>query len=262
MKFAIKEQIKKEVFIAIFGTLKNCSSLVCIHFNESNMHIQGMDKSHICLFETTIMKQWFDIYELDSTNDDKICIDTTFLFNIINSAHECHSINIHFENDLENINIDLIVNQDKNKNKGEFNKYFKLPLANMDYDLVTIPSVEYDAEFTISSKKIVEITSQMLSFGSDINVICTEEKINLITNGINGEMLVNIPIDDLNEYAISEDEIINLTYSLNYIHKMCLTNKISNQIQFYVSNQFPMKIKYDLGLDSSVIFFIAPKISE
>jgi proliferating cell nuclear antigen len=74
-------------------------------------------------------------------------------------------------------------------------------------------------------------------------------------------MLVNIPIEDLTEYSIVEGGEINLSYSLNYIYKMCLTNKLSNEIIFNISEEYPMKIQYDLGDESYMIFFIAPKIS-
>ena len=127
---------------------------------------------------------------------------------------------------------------------------------------MNIPVVEYDAEFSISSKKICEIMSQMLSFGNDLNIKCSEEKIDLVADGMVGEMLVNIPIDDLNEYSIVEGEVIDLKYSLNYIAKMCLTNKISNEVVFCISADYPMKIKYDLGDESSIVFYIAPKISD
>ena len=146
--------------------------------------------------------------------------------------------------------------------KGEFDKHFKIPLADYEYQEMNINETDYDAEFSIASKKICEITSQMLSFGNDINIKCSEERIDLITDGIAGEMLVNIPINDLNEYSIVEGDVIDLKYSLNYITKMCLTNKLSNEVEFFISAEYPMKIKYDLGDDSSLVFFIAPKISD
>ena len=145
---------------------------------------------------------------------------------------------------------------------NEFDKYFKISLVDYEHEELNIPVVDYDAEFSIAAKKICEITSQMLSFGSDISIKCSEEKIDLITNGITGEMLVNIPIDDLTEYSIVEGEIIDLKYSLNYITKMCLTNKLSTEIVFCISAEYPMKIMYDLGDDSSLIFFMAPKIDD
>jgi len=99
----------------------------------------------------------------------------------------------------------------------------------------------------------------MNTFGDDINIKCSDEGINLITTGVMGEMLVNIPIDDLSEYSINEGDDIDLNYSLVYIHKMCITNKLSSEIQFSISKEFPMKIKYDLGDNSIIEFYIAPK---
>ena len=103
---------------------------------------------------------------------------------------------------------------------------------------------------------------QLLQFGDTMNITCSEEKISLMATGECGEMLVNIPVDDLSEYAISEGEIIELSYSLTYVQKMCITHKLSNEIEFAVSANYPMKIKYDLGENSRVIFYIAPKIKE
>jgi len=102
----------------------------------------------------------------------------------------------------------------------------------------------------------------MMTFGNNINIRCSEEKIDFVTNGITGEMLVNIPIDDLSIFSIVEDEKIDLNYSLTYINKMCLTNKLSNDIDFCISRECPMKINYDLGDDSNIVFFIAPKLSD
>jgi len=150
----------------------------------------------------------------------------------------------------------------KEHSKGEFNKYFKIPLVDYEYELMEIPAVDYDAEFSIHSKKICEIVSQMMVFGTDIQFNCSEDKIDLVTNGVTGEMLVNIPIEDLTQYSIVEGEEIQLSYSLSYIYKMCLTNKLSSEIDFFISGESPMKLKYDLGNDSYLEFYIAPKVTD
>jgi len=66
----------------------------------------------------------------------------------------------------------------------------------------------------------------------------------------------------MTSYAVVEDEEINLMYSLIYISKMCITNKLSNDIEFSLSNECPMKINYNLGDDSLLMFYIAPKLSD
>lgn len=256
MKITISNKNKKDLFVSLFQVLKNCTTLVSVIFETDKLHIQGMDKSHVCLFDVNIQQKWFDEYVVEE--ETNVSFDASIFHLIISTKQESHDIIIHkMEEDY--LNIDLV---SKEHAKGEFNKYFKISLNDYDYQLMNVPDVYYDAEFSISSKKICEIVSQMMTFGTNINIKCSEEKIDLITNGITGEMLVNIPIEDLTEYSIVEGEEIKLSYSLNYINKMCLTNKISNEINFFISGEYPMKIQYALGDDSYIIFFIAPKISD
>lgn len=257
MKIVISDKSKKDIFTALFQTLKNCTNIICVIFYEDHVYIQGMDKSHVCLFNVKILNSWFNEYQKNNNDIEKICFDTQVFCNIIGTKQDGHSINIILNNDEDNLCINLMTQE--NNTKGEFNKFFKMPLVEFDYDLMDIPVVDYDAEFSIASKKIHEITSQMSSFGDDINIKCSDEGIDLISNGIMGEMLVNIPIDDLSEYSITEGDDIDLNYSLVYIHKMCITNKLSSEIQFCVSKEFPMKLKYDLADNSFIEFYIAPK---
>jgi hypothetical protein len=155
------------------------------------------------------------------------------------------------------MHIDIIYDE---KTLSNFDKHFKLPLVDFDNELFKLPDTEYDAEFAIPSKTICDIVSQMAFFGDNLNIKCSEDAVHILTNGISGEMLVDIPINELNEYSIVENEVIDLSYSIQYVHKMCLTNKLSSDIEFSISSEYPMKIKYNLGTNSYLTFYIAPKI--
>ena len=258
MKVTITDKKKKESFVSLFNVLKNCSTLINIIFEPELLHIQGMDKSHICLFDVKLAKKWFTTYEVIETI--KISFDSVFFYSIISTKSDNQDLTIYLSNN--NQDILHIVFESKEIKKGEFKKTFKMNLTEYEYEEMGIPVVDYDAEFSLSSKVISDILSQLNNFGNDIVINCSEEKITLTTNGITGEMKVDIPNDDLNDYSIIEDEQIILTYSLAYINKMCITNKLSNDIEFSLSNQCPMKISYNLGDDSSMVFFIAPKIND
>ena len=126
---------------------------------------------------------------------------------------------------------------------------------------MNIPSTEYDSEFQFPSKKVTDMLSQLSNFGDDLNIKCSQDCVDFKASGNSVEMRVNIPTDDMTSYAIIEDEEVNLTYSLIYVNKMCITNKLSNDIEFSLSNEAPMKINYNLGNESSLMFYIAPKLS-
>lgn len=259
MELNITDKHKKALFTYLFQTLKHCTNTVHVHFNTNHVHIQGLDASHICMFNVIIQHNWFDTYTV--LKPTHISFDTHTFHTIISSCQDSNNIYIRYDesNDSDYLHIDLVSPVDTIR---EFNKYFKLPLSDYEYEYMNTPKIEYDAEFAINSKSICEIMLQMMIFGSDINVKCSEEKIHLITHGLAGEMLVNIPIDDLSAYSVVEGDIIDLKYSLSSIHKMCLTNKLSSEIMFYISNDSPMKIEYDLGNNSNIVFYVAPKISD
>jgi proliferating cell nuclear antigen PCNA len=258
MKLSILEKSKKDIFIALFQLLKTTTSIIKINFNSDHIYIQGMDKSHICLFDIKFFSSWFTTYEIEENDEKTICICTQFFYNIISMTQEKHKLNIHYEGNPDAIFIDLLCQEDA----GDYNKNFRLPLTELEMEVLNIPEVDYDAEFSMNAKKICELCSQLQIFGDIINIKCNEERIDLISTGSGGEMSVNIPIDDLTEFSICEDENIDLSYSLNYITKMCLTSKLSSDIVFSISKDYPLRIKYDLGSESSIMFYMAPRIDD
>jgi len=257
MELIINEKNKIDLFIALFQLLKNCSSVVKLEFYEDKCLIQGMDKSHVCLFYIELKSLWFYTYKF--IKNESVIVDTNSLFLIFSRILENQTLNIIY-NGFDTLNINVISIQNDNNINTDFNRYFQIPLIDLELDSYSIPDIEYDADFIINSKQFNDIMSQLLLFGDILNINCNENEFNLESNGENGKMKVSIPIQDLLEFCITEGENINLSYSLNYINKMCLTNKLSKNIDISMANDFPIKIKYSLGNDSCVIFYIAPKI--
>lgn len=257
MNITIAEKRKKELFISIFQLLKNSTTNVNATFNKDAMFIQGMDKSHVCLFDLELDKEWFSEYIVDEQTN--ICFDANIFYSMISTKSEEQKLVIKQISD-DVLSIDFI-NIGK---KSEYDKYFTIPLIEYEYDKMNIPDIEYDAEFSLTSKKITDMFGQLSNFGNDLNIKCFDDFVDFSTKDTSGEMRVNIPLDEMTSYSysvIKGDEII-LNYSLIYISKMCITNKLSTDIEFYLSNDCPMKIRYDLQDYSSLLFYIAPKVSD
>lgn len=255
MNITINEKKKKELFISIFQLLKSSGANINATFTSTNMHIQGMDKSHICLFDLNLNNKWFSSY--DAKDNTSICFDAGIFHSMISSKGDDQQLVIKKIAE-DSLTIEL-VNGEK---KSDYSKFFTMPLIEYEYNEMNIPETEFDAELSLPAKKVTDMLSQLSNFGDDLNINCYDEFVDFKTKGTSGEMRVNIPIDDMSSYSVVENENVNLTYSLIYISKMCITNKLSTDIEFSLSNECPMKIKYDLGDDSSLLFYIAPKIAE
>ena len=261
MRICIHDKKKKEIFVSLFQVFKNCTATINATFESEQLSIQGLDKSHVCLFDTKIHKNWFAQYE---TTEEvlKLAFDANSFHSIISTKSDHQNLIIETDDKSDDILLIYFASNAEEQPKKEYKKSFKLPLSEYDYEEMHIPSVEYEAEFSLASKEISDICSQLSNFGNDIVIRCSNDNVSLTTNGLAGEMRVDIPVDELTSYSVVEDEEIVLTYSLVYIHKMCITNKLSPDIDFSLSNQCPMKIKYDLGDESSLLFYIAPKSDE
>jgi proliferating cell nuclear antigen PCNA len=261
MRLTISNKATLEVFVAIFQLLKSWSNHINIHFETTKISIQAMDKSHICLANIHLSSHWFSDYKSEYNN--KISLDSTSFFVIISYALKHDILEICFDkenngDDPDTLFINLLSDKEK---KTSFDHFFEIPLLAVDEEELPIPAVEYDLDFTIESKKLVETLSELLVFGSDLNIVCNENILEFNANGDTGKLKVNIPIDDLVEYSICEDLNINISYSLNHLSKMCSSNKLSNLVTVSISEEYPMSLSYDLGDNSRVLFFIAPKIS-
>ncbi len=242
--------VQKKQFISIFQMLKNTSNTIQINITEDDFHIQGMDGSHVCLYDINLLSSFFCDYKIEKNNE--ICVDSTIFSQILSFGVESEKIQFHIEED--NIEIHVIGKKDT--------KNFTIPLIDNNYDWMGIPeTTDYDVEFLIDTKTIQEYCSQLLLFGDTINMTCNETNIYFSTSGTNGDMKIEVKIDDLIEYSLTEGMNMYIQYSLNYIQKILLSSKVFDQIKFHISKTLPLKLSYPTT-NSSVDFYIAPKIDD
>ena len=261
MILTIENKAKMEMFVALFQLLKNWGSYLNLHFEKNQLYIQSMDKSHICLSNIIIKDKWFSSWVIDPSKETNISVDATNFATMMNYALKHSKLEIKFEDEIDPDKLFINLSNGKT-DKSNFDHFFELGLIDVEDDTLGIPDVEYDVDFTINSKKFSELISELMVFGSNLNIICSEEVLEFNASGDAGKLKVNIPIDDLTEYAISEGEKMDISYSLNHIGKMCLSTKLGVNVSLSISTEFPMALKYDLGDDSIVAFYIAPKIAD
>ena len=116
MKIIIEDKKKKELFISLFALLKGSSSQINACFDVGHLHIQGMDKSHVCLYDLTLKKAWFNTY--DVVTKENICFDSANFHSIINTKCDDQPLSIDKEFGDNYMNISFA-------KKGDYNKYFK-----------------------------------------------------------------------------------------------------------------------------------------
>ena len=130
----------------------------------------------------------------------------------------------------------------------------------IDDELLAVPDVEYAVDLTIKSKQIKQLIEEMSVFGTIITFKCTEEAIQLYSNGDNGEMKVEIKLDEVEEYAIEEKSTIELSFMIRYLLQMLECSDIVEFVNIHLSTKYPLQIYYDFGDGNYSRFYLAPQV--
>jgi proliferating cell nuclear antigen PCNA len=260
MNIVIKNQEKAELFAMFFQHIRLFSENINIMFEKNRMYIQTMDSSRVSIIEFILHSSWFDEYT--HTGNSGIClgVNSTTLYKILNSRDKTQEILITYEDD----DSDRLKLQFTSSTKNIFDKHFQLPLMEIDADLMEIPDFNSNAELTINSSNFSNIVNQLQLFGDSLDIDCSEEKILLNSESQEtGKMSVEIKLDDVSSFSINEGSNLKLSFSLTYLHNICMYNKISKEIEIKLTENYPMKVIYNLSSeDSKIIFYLAPKVND
>lgn len=259
MYLTIDNKPKLEIFVSIFQLLKNWSSHISIQFEKDKLFIQSIDKTHICLATIEIKDKWFSTFECNVNN--KISISSSNFAILMKYALKNDKLELRYEDDnsVDRLYINFLNEKD---NKTSFNHFFELNLIDVDEDGIGVQQMDYDVEFTISSEKFVGVLTELFIFGPDLKIKCSESAMELNANGDSTKLKIDIPIDDLDEFAIGEGYELDVSFSLKHLCSMCLSTNLSKSINVSLSDEYPMLLSYNLGDDSKIDFYIAPKITD
>ena len=253
MKIILIEKTKKDKLLSLFQLIKLSSQAIHFYFQESRLFIQGMNSSHSSLFEIYLNYDWFDYIEKDIVS---FTIDSSIFYSILSISSENQFLLYNDKLFISYINNKEIINYLPSylfTESTHYNKYFEIVLIDIEHDIIKIPLLEYDAEMTICPKIWNELLTQLSLFADRIKIKCNEEMIELKSIGEQGEMKIDISIDNIQEYSITEGEEMEMTFHLNLLSKLTLTTKLTNSLSISFKKEYPLQLKY--VFDNNVLVF-------
>jgi proliferating cell nuclear antigen len=295
MEIIINDHSKAECFTTIFQHMKTFTDFINISFDESGLSFQSMDNSHVSVVELSIPETWFSQYKC--IKSIVLGINISILHKILATKeknqilhivyeNENDTLEIHFLNSVENILKEKETEKPKKTRKSKknenntketeevqeksvktelksYDKHFQIPLVDLEMEVMEIPGIDYEVEFSLASANFSNIVTQLKMFGDSIEIQCSEEKIILNSNSSEiGKMSVEISVNDLTEFSINEGCEIKQSFSLLYLNNICMFHRLAKEMNLKISSNYPLYTFYDLGEEAHIIFYLAPKIED
>ncbi len=260
MDIQINQPSNAEIFSGLFQYIKLFTNDININFESERLFIQALDSSRVSIFEVYLPKTWFDVYTINNENGAVIGINTNNLYKVLHAREKNQRLTLKMD-DVTDDKLRLDMTSD---NPTIFDKRFELPLIDIDTEMMSIPEMEYQAEFSLPSNTFATLIDQLKLFGETLRIECSEERIQLFSESIDsGKMSVDIPIDDLISFAIEEDKQLDISFALTYLHNICLYSKLANNVDISMTTNYPIRIQYLLDdSDAKIVYYLAPKIDD
>jgi proliferating cell nuclear antigen PCNA len=254
MRFEITDKKKREIFITIFNNLKNFTDAIVLNIEEDRLYIQGMDNSHICVYELILQSAWFQVWDI--TEPQVFGLSLPIFNKILHICSDKQSIHIHSDNN-EDLQIDFTCDE-----KGEFDKHLKMPLMDIDMDRLHIPTMDYEVDIEMDSKKFKNLIDELANFNETLNIVCNENQVVLESSSSEGTMNVVITTDDIDLLAVVEGKEINASFGIKYIAQMCQFHKLTTNCAIHITEDMPLQLKYKIDDECMMRFYLAPKIND
>ena len=254
MRFEIADKKKREIFITIFNNLKNFTDSIVLNIEQDRLYIQGMDNSHICVYELILQSSWFQVWDI--TEPQVFGLSLPIFNKILHICSDKQSIHIHSDNN-EDLQIDFTCDE-----KGEFDKHLKMPLMDIDTDRLHIPTMDYEVDIEMDSKKFKNLIDELANFNETLNIVCNENQVVLESTSSEGTMNVVITTDDIDLLAVVEGKEINASFGIKYIAQMCQFHKLTTNCAIHITEDMPLQLKYKIDDECMMRFYLAPKIND
>ena len=235
LTITINNTSKVTQFNTILQNLKGISNSLLLNCDEKGIYAQGMDGSHVCLFELKIGEDWFDEYECDEACS--MGINCEMLYKILSCLKEGQHISMKHDNTTSKLTIDLLGNS--------YDKSFELTLIEIDSDMVELPSRESTADIKFVSKDFAELINQLSIFGEKLKFTSND---NIILNSANefGKVDITVKEEDIVEYMMEDGAEVESYFGIKFIHMITKFANVNKEVGIHISNDYPIKMVYAL----------------
>ena len=255
MKFELKSSSKILILNELCKIVKNSYSYICFEFRENGLYIQTMDDSHICLSDILFEREWFDLYDdsRDENGDNLMNVQAAIFIKVLSLQMPNTTLVISANDKNDKMTITLSTSNDV--------KSFEIPLMDIEKDGLEPGENDYDCDFKINTKLMDKYMNELMIFGDVIQLSCKNDNLYLQADGINGNMKIKIPHDNLVDLCAEEGAVVKSKFDIKYISFITKCSQIFKNINISFDNQFPLYINIDED-NVKVKYYIAPKTND
>jgi proliferating cell nuclear antigen len=239
------QTIQASTFKQIIDALKEILMDVNLEFDDTGMKIVALDNTHVVLVHLKLDSDKFEKYHCEKKM--YVGINMLKLHLLIKTISNNDVLTLFIErNDPNHLGIQ-IDNQDKN-----IHTTYKLSMLDINVLNISIPPADFQTVITMPSVDFQKIIRDMHNLADYIEIRNVGNQLTFSCKGdfctqettIGGEKSPSIQIA---KNAGSDHEIIQGMFSLKYLTTFTKCTNLSNIVELYIKNTYPLILSYQVA---------------
>ncbi len=237
-----------EVFKRMMDATGSLMSDVSIDFNEEGFAIKAMDPANIAMILFEAKKSIFSSLSIEKPV--KISISLDDLNGILKLVKKDDKIKI---SDSKNkLMLDI---------SGKTKQHFAIPLIDENYTAQKVPQLKFSAEVTVLGSLIKDSIKAAALVDDSIYFIVDRPRLVISSKNEEKEFSQDLSINDNKEiFDMKAESTTRSKYSIDYLTKFMASVDPEKPIKLSFSNNYPLKLDYEINSDASMSFVLANRL--
>jgi proliferating cell nuclear antigen len=247
--------VQASIFKQVVDALKEILMDVNLEFDETGMKIVALDTTHIVLVHLKLDADRFETY----TCEKKLYVGINMLklHMLIKTVSNNDVLTLFIERDDPNYLGIRIENPDKN-----LRTTYKLSMLDIDVINISIPPADFETIITMPSVDFQKIIRDMHNLADFIEISNVENQLTFKCKGDFCTQDTIIGADKNQAITIVKNsnrshEIIQGMYSLKYLVMFTKCTNLSNTVELFIKNSYPLVLCYSVASLGSIKLCLA-----
>lgn len=240
----------------LFESMKEILNDVNMRFDKTGMKITAMDGNKCACVHIKLERSKFEHFECNQENV-VAGVNMLSLFKLIKTigSHDTVKFNIYKDKPYE------LVIMFENSSKNTTTKSV-LKLLDINEDIYSIPDVEFDSQINMPSLDFQKYCRDLSIFSEVIKIRSGPTGLELIADGdfASQHVCISQSGDDASMCITKGNEVVEGIYSVKYLNLFTKSTNLSNIVELYLMNEYPLILVYYVGNLGKLQYCLAPKV--
>lgn len=250
-----------QVLKKIFDAIKDMVTDVNLECNESGIHLQAMDTSHVSLVALDLMDSVFEHYRCDRNRT--LGLNMLSVAKVFKLCGNDDAVIIRHEDDGETVTFVF-------EGAGEDRvSDFDLKLMHFDLEHLGVPESEFQVKVDMPSNELKRICNDLAQFSDSVTIEASKDGVKFSTQGeIGGGTIVLKPkqSDDRGDAVyIEAAQQVTLKFALRYLNYFAKAAPLSPTTRLQLASGQPLEVMFNVVEEAgkgSLKFYLAPKMDQ